>query len=333
MNESLQIRNYQAEDIATLVDIGNAREIAMAEPPALTEERLLRRFGQFIIEFKPERDAFLAISGEKSLGYVVAILDKDHSTGYVDTTIDPNAIGPKLPLAEVLSPLYAKAEAHIRQTLEGDQLPPERPFFLDTFALNQPIDEEKIAIIQELGYSEVRRFYEMLIQFEEDFSPATLPDGLELRPFHRESEAREFHKAYIESFEDHWGNISIYDFDQFAKHFDNPDFDERLWFGAWDGEEIAGVLFGEPNLSHPQRGVVDLLGVRRPWRKRGLGMALLRHSFYVFQQHGFTEAELGVDAESRTNAVSLYQQAGMHTFLEEIVLRKMIWGRPEDIVE
>jgi mycothiol synthase len=41
---------------------------------------------------------------------------------------------------------------------------------------------------------------------------------------------------------------------------------------------------------------VDIVGVRRPWRKRGLGLALLRQAF----------------AESLTGAPRLYGRAGMH---------------------
>lgn len=326
----MQIRKYrkQTQDLAEMVRIHNERSIAMDEPPSTTEERLLRRFEQYIFGLEIERDIFLAWRETQCLAYGLCMLNGDHNTGHIDTNFDPTSS-----ITEILPLLQGTIEQHIRRTLGGDQLPREKPFFVDTYSMVHPIDEEKIALLKGMDYFEVRRFYDMLIHFEPQMKPATFPNGLEFRPFQRQSEARAYHMAYLESFRDHWGNISIDDFNQFAKHFDNPDFNESLWFGAWDGEEIAGVLFGEINPSHPQRGVVDLLGVRRPWRKRGLGTALLRQAFHLFQQHGFSEAELNVDSESRTNAVSLYLRAGMHTIREEIVLRKMIWGRPEDIVE
>jgi ribosomal protein S18 acetylase RimI-like enzyme len=59
-------------------------------------------------------------------------------------------------------------------------------------------------------------------------------------------------------------------------------------------------------------GWVDTLGVRRPWRKHGLGLALLRHSFSEYYQRGFRKVGLGVDASSLTGAVRLYEKAGMH---------------------
>ena len=52
--------------------------------------------------------------------------------------------------------------------------------------------------------------------------------------------------------------------------------------------------------------------MRRPWRRRGLGLALLLHSFRDFAARGATRVGLGVDAENTTGAVGLYERAGMH---------------------
>jgi mycothiol synthase len=52
--------------------------------------------------------------------------------------------------------------------------------------------------------------------------------------------------------------------------------------------------------------------VRRPWRGRGLGEALLRHSFVEFHRRGRRAVALGVDADSLTGATRLYERAGMH---------------------
>ena len=50
----------------------------------------------------------------------------------------------------------------------------------------------------------------------------------------------------------------------------------------------------------------------RPWRKRGIGLALLRHSFNEFYRRGRRKVGLGVDAQSLTGALRLYEGAGMH---------------------
>jgi mycothiol synthase len=56
---------------------------------------------------------------------------------------------------------------------------------------------------------------------------------------------------------------------------------------------------------------VNELGVRRAWRKRGLGSALLKHAFVAFHADGKKRAGLGVDASSLTGALKLYEGAGM----------------------
>ena len=61
----------------------------------------------------------------------------------------------------------------------------------------------------------------------------------------------------------------------------------------------------------PEHGYVSSLGVRRPWRKRGLGLALLQHSFGEMKRRGMTRASLDVDAENLTGAVAPLR-AGRH---------------------
>jgi ribosomal protein S18 acetylase RimI-like enzyme len=56
---------------------------------------------------------------------------------------------------------------------------------------------------------------------------------------------------------------------------------------------------------------VGVLGVRRPWRRRGLGLALLHASFREFRARGLPRALLGVDSENTTGATRLYERAGM----------------------
>jgi ribosomal protein S18 acetylase RimI-like enzyme len=62
----------------------------------------------------------------------------------------------------------------------------------------------------------------------------------------------------------------------------------------------------------PEKGWVDDLGVRRAWRRRGLALALLQHSFREFYKRGTRKVGLGVDASSLTGATRLYEKAGMH---------------------
>jgi ribosomal protein S18 acetylase RimI-like enzyme len=62
----------------------------------------------------------------------------------------------------------------------------------------------------------------------------------------------------------------------------------------------------------PQLGRVGSLGVMPAYRRRGLGEALLRHSFRDFRRRGATRVALGVDSQNETGAVRLYERVGMH---------------------
>ena len=89
-------------------------------------------------------------------------------------------------------------------------------------------------------------------------------------------------------------------------------YDPTIWFLAYDGDEIAGGSICRPeSWEDPGAGWVRSLFVLRPWRRRGLALALLHHSFAEFERRGKPRVGLGVDAENRTGATELYKKAGM----------------------
>jgi ribosomal protein S18 acetylase RimI-like enzyme len=71
-------------------------------------------------------------------------------------------------------------------------------------------------------------------------------------------------------------------------------------------------------------GWVRGLGVRRGWRGRGLGLALLQHTFGAFYARGRSTVGLGVDAQSPTGATRLYQRAGMRVTEEYETYQKIL---------
>jgi ribosomal protein S18 acetylase RimI-like enzyme len=74
---------------------------------------------------------------------------------------------------------------------------------------------------------------------------------------------------------------------------------------------------GEPGL-----GWVESLAVRRAWRRRGLGRALLLHAFRAFHGRGSTAAGLSVDAENPTGALRLYESVGMRAVQTRVIYEK-----------
>jgi mycothiol synthase len=71
-------------------------------------------------------------------------------------------------------------------------------------------------------------------------------------------------------------------------------------------------------------GWVHTIGVRRPWRGRGIGESLLRHSLAAFAARGLTKAGLGVDSENETGATRLYERVGMRVSRRYDSFRKVL---------
>jgi ribosomal protein S18 acetylase RimI-like enzyme len=89
-------------------------------------------------------------------------------------------------------------------------------------------------------------------------------------------------------------------------------FDPTLWHLAEVDGALAGVAIClEGKRRDDPTGWVSLLGVRREFRGRGIGEALLRSAFADFYRRGYRKVSLGVDASSLTGADRLYRRAGM----------------------
>ena len=143
------------------------------------------------------------------------------------------------------------------------------------------------------------------------------PAGITLRTMVVGQDERAVFQAVRDSFKDHWGVIERPFEEEYTRWKfwveSDEDFDPSLFFLAIDGNEIAGVSLCQRKVSDdPEMGWVGTLGVRRPWRRRGLGSALLLHSFREFHRRGKCKVGLGVDAQSLTGATGLYLKAGMH---------------------
>jgi mycothiol synthase len=167
------------------------------------------------------------------------------------------------------------------------------------------------ALMRSRGYREVRRFELRRIDFARELPPPADVEGITVRGF-RPEEARQLYEAHVEAFADHWGEgqETYEDFRHY--HLDASDYDAGLWFVAWDGDELAGYIAGqEKSREDPARGYISLLGVRRPYRRRGLGKALLLHAFGALHARGLRGADLHVDADSLTGATGLYAKVGM----------------------
>ncbi len=188
------------------------------------------------------------------------------------------------------------------------------------------VDSLGIAFLKAKGYQETRHFYNMRVQFDAPPAEPVLPEGVTIRSMAEGEERALFHTSW-EAFKDHWG-MTPTTFESYYERWmhriqTDPEFDRTLWFGAWDGDEVAGICYNKLKMvEDPEMAWVNTLGVRRQWRSKGLGLALLLHSFGEFYRRGQRKAGLGVDASSLTGATRLYEKAGMRVFREFIQFEK-----------
>ena len=182
-------------------------------------------------------------------------------------------------------------------------------------------DDAARRLFEQRGFREVRRYYRMLIVLDGPPPAPAWPEGFRIGTFEPD-DARAFHAAMNEAFVDEWTFISM-PFEEWVEHrVQAPDFDPTLWFIVRDGDEIAAALRGEPDRGGA--GWVGAIGVRKPWRKRGLGLALLLHAFGEFYRRGQPRIGLGVDAQNPTGATRLYERAGMRIAYEAIAFEKAL---------
>jgi GNAT superfamily N-acetyltransferase len=175
-------------------------------------------------------------------------------------------------------------------------------------------------LLERRGFREVRRFCHMRIDFDSTPSPPAddWPEGITISTF-RPEDARAFHDALGEAMADDWSHVSVGFEEWKRRRLDAPGTDTSLWFIARAGDEIAGVLRGERQFGG---GWIGALGVRRPWRRRGIGSALLRHAFAEYHRRGESHVALGVDTKNPTGATRVYERAGMRVTTENVLFEK-----------
>ncbi len=165
-------------------------------------------------------------------------------------------------------------------------------------------------------YRLIRHSLRMVIDLNEKPAEPEWPAGLAVRNFKVGEDDVRITQAVRDCFKDHWGYVEMpfeEDLERWKHRIDtDPQFNPSLWFIAVDGEEAAGIaLCRAKSYDDPEMGWVNTLGVKRPWRRKGLGLALLHHSFQTFYALGKQRVGLGVDAQSLTGATRLYRKAGM----------------------
>jgi mycothiol synthase len=290
---SLELRAPTLDEVAALTSFANRVSDELYGEQEETEDTV--RQWLTAPEIDPETDARIALSG----GQI---------RGYADLTAHPDPrywADLRVPLSEsddVRTAIFVWLEARARERAEGKQNALLRFF-------GWSVDEPEKRLLERSGYRLIRHSYRMRIDFEDESPEPQWPVGIQVRKV-TDADLEAVYETHQETFEDSWEHTRD-SREEWEHWLRSEGFDPTLWFLAEEDGEPAGVSLCRLLETEPGLGWVSVLGVRRPWRRRGLGRALLLHSFRELQGRGCHAVGLGVDAESLTGAHRLYEQAGM----------------------
>jgi mycothiol synthase len=162
------------------------------------------------------------------------------------------------------------------------------------------------AVLTEAGYEIQKYIFNMHKDLSVNQPDPVLPSGFSIRSAVAGQDERAIHALVQEAFD--WRERTPQTFEEWKKYMIFPEtFNANLWFLAVKGEEIIGTCLC---FQHSDIGWIRQLAVKKPYRKLGIGRALLQRSFQAFRELGLPKAGLAVESVN-PNAVHFYETAGM----------------------
>ncbi len=248
------------------------------------------------------RDIWVVMSPDNMLcGYATLTLEQKSERIFADGYVHPAHYG-----HGAGTTLVELMEARAKEVVDAQ---PEGPqwVLVNNIIANSPASR---ALLEARGYTLTRVYFRMAIKLDALLPQPVWPQGIIVRVCDGSEE--DIYRAYQtieEGFQDHWAYTSR-SFEEWWHRIPREQFDPTLWFLAYANNEIAGAILCR--VREDGNGWVEQLAVRRPWRKHGLGTALLYHAFSTFQERNILHVGLAVDGQSLTGAQRLYERAGMY---------------------
>lgn len=189
-------------------------------------------------------------------------------------------------------------------------------------------DVDRWYAVERCGAKRVRIANRMRIDLDGFLNETECPKGIKLRAAALGTDLPALVAVMEEAFSDHWGHVEQPLDEAIASWREGIDsegdrFDPSLWRLAMDREGIVGAILCSPDVGGDSTlAYVDSLAVRKAWRHRGLGSALLLHAFGELKERGKVAVELDMDSENLTGALQLYERVGMHVVRQEYFYEK-----------
>jgi mycothiol synthase len=184
-----------------------------------------------------------------------------------------------------------------------------------------------VALHEQRGYQPVRWFHSMVRDLSAVIPRAVIPAGVQITGYTPDMTE---HARLVrnEAFRDHWGSTET-SAEIWAHFLASTAFRPGFSFLAYAGSEPLGMLISREHDAYNTRTGhrdlhISLVGTRAAGRKRGIATALLVTAMSAGRAEGYDQASLGVDADSLTGAVRLYERVGFTVALTRTEFRKRL---------
>jgi len=321
----LTCRTFRDEqDFRAIADLQSAAALVDGPEYGRTEEEIRRHLTNPLA--MPEENVFLFEVNGQLVGYGRTEFEEGVDSAFFMRGI----VHPDWRRRGIGTRVMERVEQRIRERL-GEAT--QQTVYAN--AWTQLKHEDRQALYRKMGFELARYFYDMERPLYEEDSPVEVPEpvypaGISVQNMEEHPDLEAVLLTINEAFRDHWGHTDL-TVEQLQHWFSDPDTRPDLWYIAWDTEqgEPAGLCLDGISPEHNARvgrleGWVDVLCVRRPYRKQGLGRALLLAGIKAVQDEGMNWAMLGVDTENLTGALRLYEGVGFRAAKQSAVFRKVM---------
>ncbi|OYC97838.1 GNAT family N-acetyltransferase [Microbacterium sp. Yaish 1] len=215
---------------------------------------------------------------------------------------------------------HERAEEQLHEARAADGAAAGLPAEIQVYASEKDAALERIA--ESLGYRTERWFSTMHRDLTQPIADVAAPAGIELVPFSADR-AEDARLARNDAFRDHWGSLPSPP-ERWQQFIGGPFLRPDLCTLALDDGRIvafclASVNEGDFSVLGPN-AYIDLVGVVRSHRRRGLAPAVISRSLAAMRDAGLGVAVLDVDTESPTGANTLYGGLGFTAYERDRVL-------------
>ena len=316
----VKIRQFTWDDIYPLVAMLNTANQVDRESTRYTVDSLHHLFST--PTYKPERDGFVAVTPtQRILAYADTWLDtrtgKAWGMGAVHPDYRRRGLGNWLLQVADFQLINRYKEVQNGQPLISQQQTWDK-------------DNGGRALLNNSSYNVAQYMYRMRMDLHDDLPDVDLPEGFSFQPFERERDAKRFYKVHQESFRNYWGHEVDTPYNIWEHEHLETNFDPSLWVMLKEdsSDEIVGVVINKAYNYNPEKpritGYIGVLGVRENWRGKGLGLALLKHSFQILYKAGFSRALLSVNANDPNDSLKVYKKVGMEIYRRYVTYHKIL---------